>query len=48
VITHQLSIARRADKIAMFEDGTITEFGTHESLLAHPESHYAALYRAAA
>jgi len=45
-ITHRLSTARRADKIAMFENGTITEFGTHEELLRRPQSAYAALYRA--
>ncbi|TDL29759.1 P-loop containing nucleoside triphosphate hydrolase protein [Rickenella mellea] len=47
-ITHQMSIAKRADKIAMFENGTITEFGTHEELLARPNSHYASLCQAAA
>ncbi|KAH8118536.1 P-loop containing nucleoside triphosphate hydrolase protein [Phellopilus nigrolimitatus] len=46
IITHQLSIARRADKIAMFENGSISEFGTHEELMSHPDSHYASLYRA--
>jgi len=44
-ITHRLSTARRADKIAMMEHGTITEFGTHEDLLQRNGS-YAALYRA--
>ncbi|KAL5487862.1 hypothetical protein ACEPAI_5970 [Sanghuangporus weigelae] len=46
IITHQLSIAKRADKIAMFENGTITEFGTHEELMSRADSHYASLYRA--
>ncbi|KAI5124796.1 hypothetical protein M0805_005430 [Coniferiporia weirii] len=46
MITHQLSIARRADKIAMFENGSISEFGTHEELMSRPDSHYASLYRA--
>lgn len=62
-ITHRLSTARRADKIAMMQDGvrracylpfdvavdisvqTITEFGTHDELLARGGA-YAALYRA--
>jgi ABC-type multidrug transport system fused ATPase/permease subunit len=44
-ITHRLSTARRADKIAMMEGGTITEFGTHEELLKKGAS-YAALYKA--
>jgi len=45
-ITHRLSTARRADKIAMVENGTITEFGTHEELLALTGGSYAALYKA--
>ncbi|KAH7931357.1 P-loop containing nucleoside triphosphate hydrolase protein [Leucogyrophana mollusca] len=44
-ITHRLSTARRADKIAMMEKGTISEFGTHEELLKKGGS-YAALYKA--
>ncbi|KAI0776036.1 P-loop containing nucleoside triphosphate hydrolase protein [Trametes elegans] len=44
-ITHRLSTARRADKIAMMENGTITEVGTHQQLLAR-DGRYAALYRA--
>ncbi|KAF9224311.1 P-loop containing nucleoside triphosphate hydrolase protein [Gyrodon lividus] len=44
-ITHRLSTARRADKIAMMEKGTITEFGTHEELIKKGGS-YAALYKA--
>ncbi|EKM59342.1 uncharacterized protein PHACADRAFT_85750 [Phanerochaete carnosa HHB-10118-sp] len=44
-ITHRLSTARRADKIAMMERGTIIEFGTHEELLAAGGA-YASLYKA--
>ncbi|KAL4241439.1 hypothetical protein ABKN59_000385 [Abortiporus biennis] len=44
-ITHRLSAARRADKIAMMENGTITEFGSHQELLKQNGS-YASLYRA--
>jgi len=44
-ITHRLSTARRADKVAMMENGTISEFGTHNELLQKGGS-YAALYRA--
>ncbi|TFK29234.1 P-loop containing nucleoside triphosphate hydrolase protein [Coprinopsis marcescibilis] len=44
-ITHRLSTARRADKVAMMENGTISEFGTHDELIANNGS-YAALYRA--
>ncbi|EKM80420.1 hypothetical protein AGABI1DRAFT_106604 [Agaricus bisporus var. burnettii JB137-S8] len=44
-ITHRLSTARRADKVAMMESGTITEFGSHEELLAKNGT-YASLYHA--
>ncbi|KAH9947259.1 P-loop containing nucleoside triphosphate hydrolase protein [Amylocystis lapponica] len=44
-ITHRLATARRADKIAMMKNGTITEFGTHQQLLKR-NGQYAALYRA--
>ncbi|KAF9246911.1 P-loop containing nucleoside triphosphate hydrolase protein [Melanogaster broomeanus] len=44
-ITHRLPTARRADKVAMMEQGTITEFGTHEELIKKGGS-YAALYKA--
>ncbi|KAK0242426.1 P-loop containing nucleoside triphosphate hydrolase protein [Armillaria nabsnona] len=42
-ITHRLSTARRADKVAMMENGTICEFGTHEELL-RLNGKYATLY----
>jgi len=32
-ISHRLSSAKYADTIAVFEDGRITEYGTHEALL---------------
>jgi len=44
-ITHRLSTARRADKVAMMENGTITEFGTHDDLMKKNGT-YASLYRA--
>jgi len=44
-ITHRLSTARRADKVAMMERGRIIEFGSHEELLARGGA-YAALYTA--
>jgi len=44
-ITHRLSTARRADKVAMMENGTISEFGSHQELMARNGS-YAALYNA--
>jgi ATP-binding cassette, subfamily B, bacterial MsbA len=35
VIAHRLSTVRRADRILVLENGTITDEGSHECLIAH-------------
>ena len=44
VIAHRLSTVRRADKIVVLETGRVAEIGTHDQLLATPDSVYAKLY----
>lgn len=44
VIAHRLSTVRRADKIAVMENGVITELGPHEELLARGGT-YSRLYQ---
>jgi ATP-binding cassette, subfamily B, bacterial MsbA len=44
VIAHRLSTVRRADKIVVLERGRVAEIGTHDELLAAPDSVYAKLY----
>ena len=44
-VAHRLQTARDADRIAVMADGSITELGHHDDLLATPTS-YAALWRA--
>ena len=42
-ISHRLSGTRFSDKIAVFDQGEIVEYGTHESLMEE-EGLYAELY----
>lgn len=45
-VTHRLSTVKRADKVAVFENGTIVGFGTHEELMSQPNPSYVRLYGA--
>lgn len=46
VIAHRLSTVHNADKIVVVNYGKIAEIGTHDELVAKPDSIYASLYRA--
>ncbi len=43
-IAHRLSTIQQADWILVFDQGKITEQGTHQSLMEQPDSHYKKLY----
>ena len=47
-ISHRLSSCRFCDRIAVFDNGSIREVGTHESLINDPNSKYHALWCAQA
>lgn len=45
IVAHRLSTIRNADSIAVIQDGTIIEEGTHNDLVARPDGAYAGLVR---
>jgi len=45
IIAHRLSTVREADKIIVFENGSIAEQGTHDELIGKPDGVYQKLYR---
>ncbi len=47
-ISHRLSSCRFCDKVAVFEHGCLTQFGTHEELLMNKEGKYHQLWSAQA
>jgi ATP-binding cassette subfamily B protein len=44
LISHRVSTARHADRIAVVQEGSVVEYGTHEELLAR-EGYYAGLFQ---
>ena len=44
-ISHRLSSCKFCDKIAVFADNTIKEYGTHDELASLPDGIYAEMFR---
>jgi len=47
-ISHRLSSCRFCDRIAVFSDGKIAEYGSHDELVKYPEGIYAEMFEAQA
>lgn len=47
-ISHRLSSCRFCDRIAVFSDGKIAEYGNHDSLIKIPEGFNAKMFEAQA
>lgn len=44
IIAHRLTTARRADRIAVIDNGQVLEVGSHDDLVAKPGGYYAGMY----
>ncbi|MGN0642643.1 MAG: ABC transporter ATP-binding protein [Huintestinicola sp.] len=47
-ISHRLSSCKFCDRIAVFSEGTVKEYGTHDELLRKPDGIYAEMFKAQA
>ena len=47
-ISHRLSSCRFCDRIAVFSEGHVAEYGTHDELAGIPDGIYAAMFEAQA
>ncbi|MCC8022213.1 MAG: ABC transporter ATP-binding protein/permease [Clostridiales bacterium] len=47
-ISHRLSSCKFCSKIAVFQNGRLVQLGSHDALIAHADSEYAALWHAQA
>ncbi len=46
VVSHRFSLARNADRVLVVSGGHIVEQGAPDELLALPDGHFAAMWRA--